>query len=204
MSVHLDESEPTIRLESSLGNISKVLEQRNQVRLRRVRGEVTDVASGLPLGCLLNDHVIALDTVSREMMVTKWSGRGHSHRCHSLLLGDGGLTLLVSPIATDCTRAKPFAIHGAKRPLSLSAIAESHKPIATGAAGLHVPHDTGFRYVTKGGKRLQQNFIVDFVGKITNKDVEMVRGIFLCGVVRLVGPVDANFLIWSALPIAPS
>lgn len=136
-----------------------------------------------------------------EMMVAKWSGWCHAHRGHSLLLGDGGLTLLISPVATDCAGTKPLAIHGAKRPLSLSAIAESNESIATGAACLHVPHDTGFGYVTKGGEGLQQYFIVDLVGKVTDEDVEVIRGVFLCRVVGLIGPVDANFLTWSAAPI---
>jgi hypothetical protein len=41
---------------------------------------------------------------------------------------------------------------------------------------------------------LEKNLIIDFVGEIADKDVEVVGGIFLVGGVGLVSPVDADFL----------
>lgn len=101
---------------------------------------------------------------------------------------------MVGPVATDGTRAEPLAIHGAQGLLSLRAITEGNKAIATGAARLHVPHNTGFGNGTKGGEGLGEDFIVHFVGKITDENVEVARGIFLAGGVGLIGPVDTDFL----------
>jgi hypothetical protein len=44
---------------------------------------------------------------------------------------------------------------------------------------------------------LEKDLIVDLVGEIADEDVEVVRRVFLGRVVRLVGPVDANFLFLS-------
>jgi hypothetical protein len=41
---------------------------------------------------------------------------------------------------------------------------------------------------------LEKDLIVDFVGQVTDEDVEVVGSILLGGVVRLISPVDANFL----------
>jgi len=41
---------------------------------------------------------------------------------------------------------------------------------------------------------LEKNFIIDFVREIADKDMKVIRGIFLIGGVGLVGPVDADFL----------
>ena len=41
---------------------------------------------------------------------------------------------------------------------------------------------------------MKQDLIIDFIGQIANKDVEVVRCVFLVGGVGLVGPVDADFL----------
>ncbi len=113
---------------------------------------------------------------------------------HGLLLRDRRLSFLVGPVAANSSRAKPFAVHGAERTIGISTITECHKAIATGPARLHVPHDTSFRYGAKGGKCLEENLIVDFVGQVADEDVEVTGGIFLGGVVGLVCPVDTNFL----------
>ena len=192
--VHLDESKATVRLETGFGHVTEVLEKGNKVRLGSVRGKVADVAGSLPLSGLRHDHVVALDTVSREVMVTKGSGWGHAHRGHGLLLRNRRLALLVSPVAANGTRPKPFSVHGAESTLSIRAITECDEAVAAGPARLHVPHDAGFRHLAKHGEGLEKHLVVDFVGQIANKDVEVVRCVFLCGVVGLVSPVDADFL----------
>lgn len=41
---------------------------------------------------------------------------------------------------------------------------------------------------------MEEDLVIDFVGKITNEDVEVVGRVFLGGSVGLVGPVDPDFL----------
>lgn len=88
MRIHLDECETTISLEARLDNVTEVLEERNEVVLGSVRGEVADVACGLPSGSLLDNHVVALDAVGWEVVVTKRSRGSHAHGRHGLLLRD--------------------------------------------------------------------------------------------------------------------
>lgn len=128
------------------------------------------------------------------MVVSERSGRRHAHGGHGLLLGNGRLALLVCPIAADRARAEPLAVHGAERPFSIGAVAESDETVAARPAGLHVPHDTRLGDGAKGRESLKKNLIVDFVGQIAHEDVEVVRRVFLGRVVGLVGPVDADFL----------
>lgn len=194
MRIHLHECKATVSLETSLKNIAEVLEERNQVVLGSIRSEVADIAGSLPLRSLLSHHVVALDAVSREVVVTERSGGSHAHGSHSLLLRDRRLTLLVGPVAADGTRAEPFTVHRSESLVSLSAIAESDKSVSTGATGLHVPHHTGFRYRTESREGLGQHLVVDFIAQVADEDVEVVRGILLVGAVGLVGPVDADFL----------
>jgi hypothetical protein len=129
---------------ASLGNISEVLEEGHQIRLRGVWCQVADVASGLPLGSLRDDHVVALDTMSGEVVVSERSGWRHAHGSHGLLLRNRGLSLLVGPVAANGARSKPLSIHGAQCALSISTIPESNESVTTRSAGLHVPHNTGF------------------------------------------------------------
>lgn len=145
MGIHLNESESTISLESRLYNVSEVLEQWDQIILGGIWGEVADVASGLPSRSLLDNHVVALDTVGREVMVAERSSRGHAHGRHGLLLGNGWLAFLVGPVAADGARSKPFTVHRAQSLLSVLSFSERHEAVASGAAGLHVPHDASFR-----------------------------------------------------------
>lgn len=194
MGVHLDESKSTIRLESSLGDVSEVLEKRDQVGLGSVRCEITNIARRLPLRGLLDNHVVALYSVRGEVMVAKGGGGGHAHGGHGLLLRDGGLSLLVGPVATDCPGAQPFAIHGAESTLSVGTIPESNETVAAGPPRLHVPHDTGLRHRAEGAEGLKQDLIVHLVGQIAHEDVEVVGRVLLRRIVGLVGPVDANLL----------
>ena len=194
MGIHFNESKAAIRLEARLGNIAKVLEQRDEIRLRSVGSEIANVACRLPLGRLGHHHVVALDTVGGEVMVPKRSGWRHAHRDHGLLLRDGGLALLVGPVAANGSRAKPLPVHGAEGTIGISAVAESDKAVATRATRLHVPHDASFRHRAKGGEGLEKDLIVDFVGQVADEDVEVAGGVFLGGIIGLVGPVDTDFL----------
>jgi hypothetical protein len=193
--VHLDKSEATVRLETSLGDIAEVLEQRNEVVLSGVGSEVANVASGLPLGSLSQDGVVGLDALGRELVVlAERTGRGNTHLGHNLLLGERGLTLLVGPVATNSTRAQPLAIHGAESLVGFGAVTESNEAVTTRAASLHVPHNTGLGHAAEGGESLEKDFVVHFVGEIANEDVEVARGVFLGSGVGLIGPVHADFL----------
>jgi hypothetical protein len=111
-----------------------------------------------------------------------------------LLLGNRRLALLVGPIAADCSRSKPFSIHGTERPFGIGAVPESDESIAARPPSLHVPHDASFGYRPEGGESLQQYLVVDFVRKITNEDMEVIRSILLRSIVGLISPVDADFL----------
>ena len=41
---------------------------------------------------------------------------------------------------------------------------------------------------------MKKNLVVNFIAKVTDKNMEMVRGVFLIGIVRLIGPINADFL----------
>ncbi len=194
MRVHLDEREATVSLETSLKDISEVLEQGHEVVLRGVGGEIANVAGSLPLRGLLHNHVVALNTLGREMVVTKGSSRGHAHSGHRLLLGDRRLSLLVGPVAANSTRAEPLAIHRVQSLVSIGAVTEGDEAVATGATSLHIPHHTSFGDGTKGGESLGQDLIIHLIAQVTDEDVEVVGGVLLAGAVGLVGPVDADFL----------
>ena len=194
MCIHLDKGETAVRLEPCLDHVTEVLEERNKIVLCSVWRKVANVAGGLPLRSLLDDHIIALDAMGRKMVMTVWRSWGHTHSGHCLLLGDGRLTFLVGPVAAYSTRSQPLPIHRAQGFLSVAAIAEGNETIATGATSFHVPHDACFRNGTKGRESLQKNLIVDFVAEITDKNVEMVRSVLLVRSIRLVSPIHANFL----------
>lgn len=192
--VHLDESKTTVGLEPSLNNITKLLEQGKQVVLGGVWSQVANVASGLPGGGLGNNHVIALDAVSWEVVMTVGCCRSHSHGSHSSLLGERRLALLVGPVAADSARSQPFTVHAGQGLLSVCPIAECNETVTTRAASLHIPHDTCLRDGTKCREGLEQDFIVDFIGKVSNEDVEVVGSVLLVRLVGLIRPVDTDFL----------
>ena len=162
--VHLNKGEATVSLESSLNNVSKVLEERNQVVLGGVWGEVADINSGLPGRSLLNNHIVALDTMGREVVMTERGCRSHAHRRHGLLLGNRWLALLVGPVAANSARSKPFTVHRAQSLLGILTFAECDEAISPGASSLHVPHDSSLRNRSESRESLQKDFIVDFVG----------------------------------------
>lgn len=193
--IHLDEGKTTVGLETSLHDIAKVLEEGNQVVLGGVRGQVAHIARGLPLRGLLDHHVVALDAMRREVVVTKRRGRGHAHGGHGLLLGNGRLSLLVGPVAPNSAGTQPFTIHRAQGLLGLVAVAERNKPVATRTAGLHVPHHAGLGHRAERIERLLQDLVVDLIAQVSDEDVEVVRGVFFVRAVGLVGPVDADFLV---------
>lgn len=77
--VHFNEREAAVGLKSRFDNKTVILEKWYQVILGGVGGEIADVAGTLPLGCLLNHHVIALHAMRREMMMAKRCGWRHAH-----------------------------------------------------------------------------------------------------------------------------
>jgi hypothetical protein len=174
MGVHLDESKTTISLEASLNHVPEVGEKWDKVILGGIWGEVANIASGLPRWGLLDNHIVTLDTVGWEVMVSEWGGWGHAARHHSLLLRYRWLALLIGPVAADGTRTKPFAIHGAQSLLGILTLTECNESIAPGAACLHVPHDSGLRNRAECGESLKEDLIVDLVGQIADENVEMV------------------------------
>ena len=190
--VHLDESKAAVRLKASLNNVTEVLEERNKIVLGGVWGKVSDVTGSLPLWSLLDDHVVALNSVGWKVVVTEWSGWSQSSGGHHLLLGDGWLPLLVGPVAANSTRTEPLTVHGAQRLLGILALTESNESVSTGTSSLHIPHNSSLRNGTEGRESLEKNLIVDLVGKIANEDMKVVRSILLVGSVRLVCPVDAD------------
>lgn len=88
MRIHLHECKATIGLKASFKDIAKVLEQGDQIVLSGIRGEVAHVASSLPLGGLLSNHIVALNAVGWEVVVSERSCRRHTHSNQGLLLGD--------------------------------------------------------------------------------------------------------------------
>lgn len=194
MGVQLDEGEASVGLEARFDDVAKVLEERHQVILRGVRRQVANIARRLPSRRLVHHHLIAVDTLGREMVVAKRRGRGHADLLQGLLLCHGRLALLVGPVAADRARPEPLAIHGAQRLLGIWAVAEGHEAISPRPACLHVPHDPGFGDRSKRRKGLRENLVVDLVRQIAHKDVEVTRGVLLACRVRLVGPVDPDFL----------
>lgn len=142
--VHLDEGKAPVGLEPRLDDKTKVLEQGDHIARSRVRREVADVASRLPVERLSQNDFVTSHAVCRELMVTERGGRSHAHRLHSLLLRNGRLTLLVGPVATDGARTQPLAIHAAQCLLRLTTVTECDEPVSAGSARLHIPHDTCF------------------------------------------------------------
>ena len=144
MGIQLDESKSAVGLETGLNNKAKVLEQGNEVILGRVRREVPDIARSLPGRCLVDDHIVTVDTMCWEMMMTERRGRSHAHLLHGRLLGNRRLTLLIRPVAADGARAQPLPIHGAQRLLRIGTVTEGNETVASRTARLHVPHNSGF------------------------------------------------------------
>ena len=203
MRVHLDKGKSTVRLEARLGNVSKVLEEGDKVSLRGVGSQIANVARRLPLGRLGHNHVVALHTVGGEVVVAERSRWCHAHRGHGLLLRNRRLPLLVGPVAADGARTEPLSVHGVEGTLSISTIPESDESVAAGSARLHVPHDASLGHGAKRGESLQKHLVVDLVGQVAHKDVEVVRSVFLGCVVRLIRPVDTDFLLPPVRRLAP-
>jgi hypothetical protein len=199
--VHLDKSKATVTLEASLGDVAKVLEERDKVVLSGVGSQVSDVASGLPGRSLLNDHLVGVGTLGGEAVVAEGSGRGHAHLSHGLLLRVRGLALLVGPVTADGARTEPLAVHVGERLFGIATVAEGDEAITTRATSLHVPHNAGLGNGAKGREGLEKDLIVDLVGEVTDEDVEVVRGVLLGDSVGLVSPVDADFLLVDAAAV---
>jgi hypothetical protein len=44
---------------------------------------------------------------------------------------------------------------------------------------------------------LEKDFVIDFVAEVSDKDMEVIGSILFVVTVRLVGPVDTDFLVVS-------
>lgn len=106
-------------------------------------------------------------------------GRGQPHLCHSLLLRERWLTLLVGPVAANGAGTEPFAVHRAEGLLGFATVAECDKAVTAGASCLHIPHDACLGNAAEGGESLEKDFIVDFIGKVAHENVEVVGRVFL-------------------------
>ena len=194
MGVQFDKRKSPIGLEARLDNVAEVLEQRDEVVLSSVRRQVSDVASCLPRGSLLDNHIIALNAVGREVMMAERSGRCHAHGRHGLLLRNRWLALLICPVATDRPRSKPLAIHRAQRLLCILAFAESNEAVSSRSPSLHIPHNSSFGNRTKCRESLEEDLVINFVREIANENVEVVGGVLLVRGIGLVCPVDTDLL----------
>ena len=174
MGVHLDKGKASIRLKSSLDDKPEILKERDEIVLSGIGCEISDIAGSLPLWRLLNDHVEALHPVRREVMMSVRRGRRHPHGGHLGLLRHGRLALLVGPVAADGARAKPFAVHGVQCLLSVGPFTKRNEAVTPRSTGLHIPHHSGLRDGPKGGEGLQENFIVDLVGQVSDKDMKVI------------------------------
>lgn len=178
MGIHLDEGKPTIGLEPRLRDEAKVLEQRDEVVLCCVWCQVAGIDGRLPFGRLRNDHLVASLTIDRELVMAERSGRRHAHLRNRLLLLHRWLTLLVSPVAPNLARPKPFAIHCCKRFLGQIAILVCNEAVATRSTCLHVPHDTSLADLAEWCESLEKHFIIHLIRKITDEDMVVVGGVF--------------------------
>ena len=79
VSIHLNKCKTSICLKPRLNNKTEVLEQWNEIILGGVWSQIANIASRLPGGSLRNNHVIALNAMSWEVMMSKGSCWGHSH-----------------------------------------------------------------------------------------------------------------------------
>ena len=86
MGVHFHKRKSSVSLEASLDHVAEVLEKWDKVILSGVGRQIADIAGRLPCRSLCDNHVIALDPVGWEMVVTEGSGWGHAHCRHGLLL----------------------------------------------------------------------------------------------------------------------
>jgi hypothetical protein len=193
MRLHFDKSETSIRLHSAFQDSSKIHKKRSEIVLASVRGEVATVAGGLSRWRLSNDLLVGLHAVGGKWWMIELRGR-HAHLHHCLLLRKGWLAFLICPVAANLACAQPFSIHGSDGFVCVFSLAVGNKSIASGATSLHIPHDASFGDFSENGKCSGQCFIVDFVGQVANKDVEMVRSILLVRIVWMICPVDSNFL----------
>lgn len=186
--VKFDEGEPAIGLHTDFREVADGLEQGNEVSLGAERDEVADVDSAIVRWGLLNNRLIR-EGSAREI-----------HRCGCTACAGSrldtsnrwcALRLLVGPVDTDCSGAKPFAVHRSNRLLSIRLIPESQKPVSTRLARVHVPHDPSVGKRTESAERLGEDLIVDFGAEISYEDVVVVASIFFV-LLTLVCPVDTN------------
>lgn len=135
------------------------------------------------------------------MVMPKGGGRSHAHGHHCLLLGDRWLAFLIRPVAANRTRSEPFPVHRSKCLLRVGALTKGNETVATRTSSLHIPHDSGLGNTSKGRERLKEHLIIDFIGEVTNEDVEMVLSVFFVASIGLVSPVHTDFLETSQMEV---
>lgn len=130
--VEFDESETPIGLHTDLDDVPVSLEQRDEVGLGRVRDEVSDVDGRVKCTGLVSDGL----EVERPSLEVGW--RGCTSEPDS---GSTGLGLLVGPVHTDRSGAKPFAVHCRDGLLGVRLVPEGEKYGARCALAFHPGHD---------------------------------------------------------------
>lgn len=117
--VHFDERESSVCLESRLHDVTKILEKGYDVGGGGIGREIADVARSLPSGGLVYDDLVTGKSVGGKLVVAERSRRRHAHGLHRILLRDGRLAFLISPVAPDSSRTEPLAVHGAQSLLGI-------------------------------------------------------------------------------------
>lgn len=188
VTVILDKGVATVLLVLEVDNVSKVLQHGHQIVRAGEWRQVTNVDGGLPVGSLMENHVVAV-------------GINHTHggrvarvttvaniRVHDV----GVLLLLRGPIASDGSAAQPFTVHSREGLLGVGTLAEGNKSVPTAAASGHVPHDARLNHAAKYRECLGQEIVIDFRRQVADENVE-IFGI-LGGLLSLISPIDFNFL----------
>jgi hypothetical protein len=117
--------------------------------------------------------------------------------------------LLVCPIHTDGSRPEPLAVHGCDGLLGVGTLAKGEETVAARLARVHVPHAAGVGHGREGLEGLAEDVVVHFRGQVAHEDaakitrdffgwlknILVVVGQVLLGLLILVGPVDANFRV---------
>ena len=188
--IQLYKGESAVRLHADFRQVTDGLEEGDKVCLGAVRDKVADVDGAVVCGSLLNDGLV------RERTALEVDGgRGAaSTSTASSRRGRGTLGLLVRPVDTNSTRAKPLAVHRRDSLLSVCLVPECEEAIATRFTRVHVPHHPSVRKGSEGTEGLTEDLIVDFGAKVADKDVVVVARVLLI-LLALVCPVDANFCV---------
>ena len=167
------------------------MEERDEIGLGSVRGEVSDVDGAVVRGGLLDHGLVGEGTTGK-------ADRGRNADVGGGAVGGlwgwGALGLLVCPVDSNSARTKPFTIHGSDCLLGISLVAKGEETVTARFSGVHVPHDTGIREGTEGTECLGEDLVVNLGAEITNENVVMCGGVLLV-LAALICPVDTDLCI---------